>query len=105
MMKAQLVNFAKGDPTRGEVLCQNKSQNPLDNPCKLLAPFAVGVDQQDRVWVTSGFGEHVTRFRASDPTKAETFKAGFLGGGQCVVVFYGMAKPVLTPLIGPPRAP
>lgn len=28
-----------------------------------------------------------------------------LGGGQGVVVCYGMAKPVRTPLIGPPRAP
>jgi hypothetical protein len=26
-------------------------------------------------------------------------------GGQGVVVFYGMAKPVKTPLIGPPRQP
>jgi len=25
------------------------------------------------------------------------------GAGQGVVVFYGMAKPVKTPLIGPPR--
>ena len=87
------------------MLCQNESKNPLDKPCELLAPFALAVDQQDRIWVTSGFGEHVTRFPASDPTKAEIFKAGFLGGGQGVVVFYGMAKPVRTPLIGPPRAP
>ena len=28
-----------------------------------------------------------------------------LGGGQGVVAFYGMAKPVKTPMIGPPRAP
>src|SRR3974390_193437 len=84
MMKAQLVNFPKGDPARGEVPCQNKSKNPLDNPCKLLAPFALAVDQQDRIWFTSGFGEHVTRFPASDPTKAETFKAGFLGSGLAV---------------------
>jgi hypothetical protein len=28
-----------------------------------------------------------------------------LVGGQGVVVFYGMAKPVKTPLIGPPRQP
>jgi hypothetical protein len=28
-----------------------------------------------------------------------------LGSGQGVVVFYGMAKPVRTPLIGPPRQP
>jgi len=27
------------------------------------------------------------------------------GGGQGVVVYYGMAKPVKTPMIGPPRAP
>ena len=27
------------------------------------------------------------------------------GAGQGVVVFYGMAKPVKTPLIGPPRQP
>ena len=104
-MKAQPVNFAKGDPARGELLCQNKSKDPLDNPCKLLAPFALAVDQQDRIWVTSGFGEHVTRFPASDPTKAEIFKAGFLGGGQGVVVFYGMVKLVRTTLIGAPRAP
>jgi len=66
------------------VLCQNKSKNPLDKPCELLAPFALAVDQQDRIWVTSGFGAHVTRFPASDPTKAETFKAGFLGRGLAV---------------------
>jgi hypothetical protein len=28
-----------------------------------------------------------------------------LGAGQGVVVFYGMAKPVKTPLIGPVRQP
>ncbi len=28
-----------------------------------------------------------------------------LGGGQGVVVFYGMAKPVRVPMVGPPRAP
>jgi len=84
MTKAQVVHFPKGDPTKGEVLCQNKSANPLDNPCKLLAPFALAIDQQDRIWITSGFGDYVTRFPASDPTKAETFKAGFLGSGLAV---------------------
>ena len=28
-----------------------------------------------------------------------------LGGGQGVVAFYGMVKPVRTPMIGPPRQP
>ncbi len=50
-----------------------KSKDPLANPCKLLAPFALAIDQQDRIWVTSGFGDFVTRFPASDPTKAETW--------------------------------
>jgi hypothetical protein len=84
MTKAQLIHFPKGDPSKGELLCQNKSRDPLANPCKLLAPFALAIDQQDRIWVTSGFGDHVTRFPASDPTKAETFKAGFLGSGLAV---------------------
>lgn len=84
MTKAQLVHIAKGDPAKGEVLCQNKSANPLDNPCKLIAPFGLAIDQQDRIWVTNGFGDYVTRFPAADPTKVETFKAGFFGGGLAV---------------------
>ena len=84
MTKAQLVHLPRGDPGKGEVLCQNNSKDPLANPCKLIAPFALAIDQQDRIWVTSGFGDHVTRFPASDPTKAETFKAGFLGSGLAV---------------------
>ena len=84
MTKAQLVHLPKGDPSKAEVLCQNKSSDPLANPCKLLAPFALAIDQQDRIWITSGFGDYVTRFPASDPTKVETFKAGFLGSGLAI---------------------
>ena len=83
-IKSQLVHFAKGDPARGELLCQSKSRNPFDNPCKLFAPFALAVDQLDRIWVTSVFGDFVVRFPASDPTKAETFRAGFAGSGLAV---------------------
>ena len=83
-IKSQLVHFPKGDPARGELLCQNASRDPFANPCKLLAPFALAIDQQDRIWVSSVFGDHVTRFPASDPTKAETFKAGFAGSGLAV---------------------
>jgi streptogramin lyase len=83
-IKSQLVHIPKGDPAKGEVLCQNKGSNPLDNPCKLLGPFALAIDQQDRIWVTSLIGDHVTRFPASDPTKAETLKAGFAGSGLAV---------------------
>jgi len=83
-IKSQLVHFPKGDPAKGELLCQSKSRDPFDNPCKLFAPFALAIDQQNRIWVSSVFGDHVTRFPASDPTKAETFKAGFAGSGLAV---------------------
>jgi hypothetical protein len=36
---------------------------------------------QDRIWVTNAFGHHVTRFPASDPSKAEKFEAGWSGSG------------------------
>ena len=51
-------------------------------PCKsFVGPFHLGIDQQDRIWVTNAFGEHVTRFPASDPSKAEKFKTGCSGSG------------------------
>ena len=83
-MKGQVVHFPKGDPAKGELLCQNKSGNPLKNPCKLLAPFALAIDQKDNIWITNIIGEHVTRFPASDPSKVETFKTGFSGSGLAV---------------------
>ena len=44
-------------------------------PCKsFLGPFHLGIDQQDRIWVTNAFGDHVTRFPASDPSKVEKFE-------------------------------
>ena len=46
-----------------------------------MGPFHLGIDQQDRIWVTSALGDSVTRFPTSDPTKTETFKAGFSGSG------------------------
>ena len=81
---SQLVHFPKGDPARGRVLCQNPSRDPLNNPCKLLLPFAFAIDQRDNIWVTNILGDQVTRFPASDPTKAETFKTGFSGSGLAV---------------------
>jgi len=40
-IKSQLVHFPSGDPTKGELLCQNKSSDPFKNPCKLLGPFGL----------------------------------------------------------------
>jgi streptogramin lyase len=76
--KSQLVHFPNGDPSNGRIVCEGDKEEP----CKsFLAPFHLGIDQQDRIWVTNAFGEHVTRFPASDPSKAQTFKTGFSGSG------------------------
>jgi hypothetical protein len=82
--KFQLIHFPEGDPSKGELLCQNKSSNPMENPCKLLAPFHLAIDQQDRIWVTGNLANWVTRFPASDPTRVETFKAGYSGSGLAI---------------------
>ena len=76
--KNQLVYIPKGDPSKAKLLCEGFK----DPPCKsFVGPFHLGIDQQDRIWVTSALGDSITRFPASDPTKAETFKAGFSGSG------------------------
>jgi len=76
--KNQLVYFAKGDPTKGQLVCEGNEAEP----CKSFSgPFHLGIDQQDRIWVTNSFGNWVTRFPASDPSKAEKFKAGYSGSG------------------------
>jgi hypothetical protein len=76
--KSQLVYFPKGDLSKGQIVCEGDKEEP----CKsFLAPFHLGIDQQDRIWVTNAFGEHVTRFPASDPSKAQKFKTGFSGSG------------------------
>ncbi|MGC1178371.1 MAG: hypothetical protein WA884_04955 [Methyloceanibacter sp.] len=83
-VSSQLAHFPKGDPSKGELLCQNPGSDPLKNPCKLVLPFALAVDQRDNIWVTNILGDHVTRFPAADPTKVETFKTGFSGSGLAV---------------------
>jgi streptogramin lyase len=76
--KNQLVYIPKGDPSKAKLLCEGFK----DPPCKSFAgPFHLGIDQQDRIWVTSALGDSVARFPVSDPTKVETFKTGFSGSG------------------------
>jgi streptogramin lyase len=78
LTKSQLVHFPKGDLTKGKILCEVRDVEP----CKsFLGPFHLGIDQQDRIWVTNGLGGHVTRFPASDPSKAEKFGTGWSGSG------------------------
>jgi len=76
--KNQLVYFPKGDLTKGRIICEGFKEDP----CRALAgPFHLGIDQQDRIWVTNAIGDFVTRFPAADPTMVERFKTGFSGSG------------------------
>jgi len=76
--KSQLVFFPKGDITKGRIVCEGKSAEPC---ASFKLPFHLGIDQQDRIWVTNGGGDYVVRFPASDPTKVEKFKSGYSGSG------------------------
>jgi streptogramin lyase len=76
--KRQLIRFPKSDPTKGRIVCEGDDAEP----CKSFkAPFHLGIDQQDRIWVSDSGTDHVTRFPASDPSKVETFKSGFSSSG------------------------
>ncbi len=76
--KSQLVYFPKGDISKGRIVCEGDSAEP----CKSFkAPFHLGIDQQDRIWVSNSGIDHVTRFPAADPTKVENFKVGFNSSG------------------------
>src|SRR5215510_11849769 len=76
--KNQLIHFPKGDLTGGRIVCEGDK----DEPCKSFkAPFHLAIDQQDRIWVSNSGTPHVTRFPASDPTKAENFETGINNSG------------------------
>lgn len=82
--KSQMVHFPRGDPSKGELLFQNRTGNPMENPGRLAAPFHLAIDQQDRIWVSNAAADWVTRFPASDPSKVETFKVGVSPSGLAV---------------------
>src|SRR5262249_18000060 len=76
--KNQILYFPKGDWTKGKIICEGREVEP----CKsLLGPFHLGIDQQDRIWITNGFGGNVNSFTTSVPTKAEKFGTGWRGSG------------------------
>ena len=77
--KSQLVYFPKGDLTKGRIVCEGDERRAVQ-----VIPgrhSTSRIDQQDRIWVTNGVGDHVTRFPAADPTKVEKFKTGYSGSG------------------------
>ena len=64
--------------TKGRIVCEGDSAEP----CKSFkAPFHLGIDQQDRIWVSNSGLPHVTRFPASDPSRAENFDTGINNSG------------------------
>jgi hypothetical protein len=81
---AQVLRLPNGDPSKVQFFCQNKTGDPLKNPCKLLAPFAIAVDQQNRIWITNLAGDTVTRIEGADPSKVENFEVGYSGSGLAV---------------------
>ena len=59
----------------------------------------IGIGPAGDVWVTNNWQIDDAAFGRA-PEALSTRAAG-----QGLVAFFGMAKPVKTPLIGPPRAP
>lgn len=75
--KSQIVYLPKGDAAKGRILGRTVQGKPVDGTLQVKGPFHLAVDQQDRIWITNGGSNTVTRFPASDPGKAEQIKVGF----------------------------
>jgi streptogramin lyase len=75
--KDRIVYLPKGDAAKGRILGRTVNGKPVDGTLQVKGPFHLAVDQQDRIWVTNGGSNTVTRFPASDPGKAEQIKVGF----------------------------
>jgi hypothetical protein len=75
--KSQIVHLPKGDAAKGRILGRTVAGKPVDGTLQVKGPFHLAVDQQDRIWVTNGGSNTVTRFPAKDPGKAEQIKVGF----------------------------
>jgi len=80
----QILRLPDGDPTKVQFYCHNATNDPLKNPCKFLSPFALAIDQQNRIWITNFSADHVTRFPASDPSRVSVFKVGYSPTGLAV---------------------
>ena len=79
--RASSSTFPRGIWPQGRIVCEGDSAEP----CKSFkAPFHLAIDQQDRIWVSNSALDHVTRFPAADPSKAEKFKTGFNNSGLAI---------------------
>jgi streptogramin lyase len=75
--KSQIVHLPKGDAAQGRILGRTVNGKPVDGTLQVKGPFHLAIDQQNRIWVTNGGADVVTRFPASDPGKAEQIKVGY----------------------------
>lgn len=75
--KDQIVYLPKGDAAKGRILGRTVDGKPVDGTLQVKGPFDLAVDQQNRIWISNGGGDTVTRFPASNPGKAEQIKVGF----------------------------
>ncbi|MGA3317020.1 MAG: hypothetical protein ABSC64_11360 [Candidatus Korobacteraceae bacterium] len=62
----QLLYFPGGRIKDGKIV----------KPAGLKSPFDIVIDSQNRVWVANSSSDTVVRFPMSDPSKAESFRAG-----------------------------
>src|SRR5208283_984020 len=72
----QIVYLPGGDAAKGRILGRTVNGKPVDGTLRVKGPFHLAVDQQDRVWISNGGSDTVTRFPANDPTNAVQIKVG-----------------------------
>jgi hypothetical protein len=81
-----------------------KTGDPISPPGGYLGGVQittdVAIDPAGNVWVANNWDRPDEGFK-KEPDSAYSTRFG----GNGTVVFYGLAKPVKTPLIGPPQAP
>ncbi len=73
----QIVHLPGGDVSKGRILGRTVDGKPVNGTLQVKGPFGIAIDQQDRIWITNSASNTVTRFPASDPSKAEEIKVGF----------------------------
>ena len=78
LIKGQVVKLPQGDPSKVQFFCQNKTGDPLKNPCKLVGPFALAIDQQDRIWVTNASRGPRGSFPRFRPQQSRNLQSGIL---------------------------
>lgn len=78
---------------------------PANDPAKAeefkvgFSPHAIAIDSQGNAWVGNGWNDTDAGFSENPPEAVSTHFSA-----HTIVVFFGVAKPVKTPLIGPVRA-